>query len=116
MLYFQAAAREHGPAAACLRLAEEGIIALHVSKDVIEEINDVLFRPKIRRKFTTLTDIRVQQFLERLATTAKLVEGVARQLYFERDRKDEKYLNLALAAGTQFLVSRDKDLLDLNLE
>lgn len=30
-----------------------------------------------------------------------------------RDPKDEPYINLALAAGAAFLVSRDNDLLDL---
>ena len=30
-----------------------------------------------------------------------------------RDPDDEPYLNLALEAGAQFLVTRDRDLLDL---
>ena len=32
---------------------------------------------------------------------------------YERDPDDEPYLNLAIAAGAQYLVSRDNDLLDL---
>jgi putative PIN family toxin of toxin-antitoxin system len=38
---------------------------------------------------------------------------VPRTLTLPRDPKDEPYLNLALAVGAQYLVSRDKDLLDL---
>jgi predicted nucleic acid-binding protein len=30
-----------------------------------------------------------------------------------RDPKDERYLNLAIAVGARYLVSRDTDLLDL---
>ena len=32
---------------------------------------------------------------------------------YPRDPKDEPYVNLAVAAGLRYLVSRDKDLLDL---
>ena len=35
---------------------------------------------------------------------------------YSRDPKDEKYINLAVAAKADFLVSRDKDLLDLTTD
>ncbi len=38
---------------------------------------------------------------------------VPRHFLFERDPKDEIYVNLAIAAGGRYLVSWDKDLLDL---
>ena len=33
---------------------------------------------------------------------------------YDRDPKDEKYVNLAIAGNASFIVSRDKDLLDLD--
>lgn len=41
---------------------------------------------------------------------------MAKQFSYERDPKDEPYVNLALAAGAKYLVTRDKDLLDLMSE
>ena len=42
-----------------------------------------------------------------------LISDVPRVFTYERDPKDEPYINLALAAGAAYLVSRDKDVLDL---
>jgi predicted nucleic acid-binding protein len=42
-----------------------------------------------------------------------LIPHVPRVFVYERDPKDEPYINLAIAAGATHLVSRDKDVLDL---
>ena len=42
-----------------------------------------------------------------------MVKEVPRTFEYSRDAKDEPYLNLAIVARANFLVSRDKDLLDL---
>lgn len=70
-------------------------------------------RPRIRRKFTSLTDQLVNQFLEALERRAVLIPDVPRTFAYERDPKDEPYINLALAANATYLVTRDSDLLDL---
>ena len=38
---------------------------------------------------------------------------VARGFHFDRDPRDEPYINLAIAASASYLVSRDNDILDL---
>ena len=42
-----------------------------------------------------------------------MVRHVPRVFEYSRDPDDEPYLNLAIAARAAFLVSRDRDLLDL---
>lgn len=113
MIFLQGAARRDSPAGACLDLAEQGLIELCVSSEILAEVEDVLRRPRIRAKFPALTDDVVTAFAESILTFATLFDGVKREFALERDPKDEIYLNLACHAGAAYLVSRDNDLLHL---
>lgn len=113
MVFLQGAANPDGPAATCLRLAEEGHVELCISSDVLSEVLDVLTRPKMRLRFSALTGESVSAFLARVNRFAVVVSDVPRVVSLPRDPKDEKYLDLAVAAGAECLVSRDNDLLDL---
>lgn len=113
MVSLQATASESGPAFRCLEKFEAQEIELFVSQDILDEVQDVLTRPKLQRKFSLLTDERVSALIERLKRRATLVSRVPKVFKYERDPKDEKYINLAIAAKAQYLVSRDLDLLDL---
>ena len=112
-IYLQATVSESGPAAALMRLVDNDAITLFVSHDILEEVREVLSRPKIRQKNSTITNERVGVFLRRLAEKAALVDDVRQHFTYARDPKDEKYINLALEVTATYLVSRDKDLLDL---
>jgi len=116
MIYLQATASESSPAAALLRMMDDSIISLFVSNDILDEVRDVLSRPKIRQKNPRITDERVDALLTRLAEQGTLLESVPNHFSYERDPKDEKYINLAVEADAAYLVSRDKDLLDLMRE
>jgi putative PIN family toxin of toxin-antitoxin system len=70
----------------------------------------VLGRPKFSR---VLSQTRVTDILELLTAAAVWVEP-ANQVAECRDAKDDKYLDLAAAAGARVIVSGDKDLLVLN--
>jgi putative PIN family toxin of toxin-antitoxin system len=109
-----AAAKERSAAAACLWLASSGYIRLFLSKDVLGEVEEVLSRPKIRQAFDTLTDELVSSFLKRLRESGEFVHSVPKKFTYPRDKDDEQYVNLACAVDAHYLVSRDKDLLDLN--
>jgi len=113
MMFLQGAARRESPAGICLLLVELGAVELCISKEIVDEIRDVLTRPRIRQRFSSLTDQLVDRFLESIERKAVLVHDVPRIFEYHRDPKDEPYINLALAAGATYLVSRDKDLLDL---
>ncbi len=112
-MYLQATARRGGPAFACLELLEAGGITLFVSAYVLDEVVRVLGRADLRRKFALLTDERVGTLLTRLQTHAVLVPDVPIVFTYERDPDDAHYVNLAVAVGARYLVSRDRDLLDL---
>lgn len=109
----QAAAREKSAAAQCLNLAESSLIQMCVSREVLAEAEDVLNRPKIRTHFPDLSDEIVGAFLKRLQQLSVLVHPVPKKFSYPRDEDDEPYIDLAVAAGADFIISRDKDLLDL---
>ena len=109
----QAAAREKSVAAKCLTLAESGLIQICVSGEVLAEAEDVLNRSEVREHFPDLTDEIVGAFLKRLQNLSVLVRLVPKKFSYPRDEDDEPYINLAVAAGADFIISRDRDLLDL---
>jgi putative PIN family toxin of toxin-antitoxin system len=113
VILLQAAARATGPAGACLQAVRDGRLELVVSPAILDEVRDVLTRPKTLRKFPTLTLEAVAAFLEDVAALAVELPDVPRVFTLARDPKDEPYINLALAANARYLVSRDNDLLDL---
>jgi putative PIN family toxin of toxin-antitoxin system len=113
MLFLQGAGRPEGPARACFRLVDEDRITLCISADILAEVRDVLTRPKTMKKFPLLTPEWVESFLQKVQSKAVAVDEVPRIYALERDRKDEPYLNLALETRARYLVSRDRDLLDL---
>lgn len=109
----QAAAREKSVAAKCLNLVESGHVQLCVSREVLTEVEDVLNRPEIRMHFQDLSDEIISAFLKRLQKLSVLVRLIPKEFSYPRDEDDEPYINLAVAAGADFIISRDKDLLDL---
>src|SRR5262249_6194534 len=82
----------------------------------LDEARDVLSRPKLRAKSPRLTDETVQETFDLLSRLAQTVSDVPSLFSLPRDPDDEPYLNLALAADVDYLVTWDKDLLDLMLD
>jgi uncharacterized protein len=112
-IYLQAAARSKGVAAACLRLAENGEIVLYASSAILEEVSEVLNRPVVRKNLPELTDEAVEAFLEKLNDFVIFIKNVPPEFHLPRDVDDEDYINLAVKVRADYLVSRDRDLLDL---
>jgi uncharacterized protein len=113
MVFVQALANAKRPACACYELVRGGRLLLYVSPEIVAEVSDVLSRPKVRRKLLALTDEAVEAFLRDVLGRAALLSEVPETFRLERDPKDERYINLALASGTNDLVTWDRDLLDL---
>lgn len=113
MVFLQAAGRPDGPAFACFDHVQKLGATLWVSPAVLLEIGEVLHRPKIRKRFPRLTDWAVVEFLRQVELRSKRIEIVPEVSFYPRDPKDQPYLNLAIACNAEYLVTRDRDLLDL---
>lgn len=113
MIFLQGLISESGIAVNCFELFESGVIELFVSEEVLAEIQDVITRPKLQAKYSRLTNERAEKLIETLRTKATVIKNVPQVLNYARDPKDEKYINLAVAADAEFIISRDTDLLDL---
>ena len=112
-LFVRGIANRNSPARDALRLFFNGDISLFVSEPITREVRDVLDRPELRRKLPGINDRIVNAFLTKLEAKAILLANVPEEFHYERDPNDEMYINLAIVTNTAYLVSRDKDLLDL---
>ena len=112
MMFFMQAARPQR-VRETFQLVEEGKVTYCLSPPVLAEIRDVLTRPKHRSQFAQLTDELVSAFLQEITRRSQFIENVPEEYILARDPKDSKYINLAIAAKAQYLVTRDADLLEL---
>src|ERR1051325_9865408 len=112
-VFLQALLNPTGIAAKCKKLVENHVIVLFVSVDILREVSEVLQRPRFPMLLPHLTPERITAFLEDIKDKAIPLINVPEEYRFDRDPKDEPYLNLAIIANAKYLVSYDKDLLDL---
>ena len=101
VIYLQGLIKEKGLAVDCLELFERGAVKLLVSDEILEEIADVLTRPKLQARYSLLTKERADKLIEILKEKAKLIEKVPPRFSYPRDPKDEKYIDLAIEAGSR---------------
>ncbi len=111
--FVQSLIKESGPAVRCLEQFEQGRFSLAVSPEILAELQEVLSRSSLQQEFPLLTEEKIERLMELLLFKGTLFRKVTKRLKYPRDPNDEPYLNLAIEAGAQFLVSRDRDLLDL---
>src|SRR5207302_887721 len=91
VVFLQGAAFPHNPSGVCLRLAREGAIELFLSDSVIAEVQEVLSRPALQRKFSLLTAEYVRDLLTALVRSSTLLSSVDQLFDYVRDPKDERY-------------------------
>lgn len=84
---------------------------LILSEPVIREVVEVLRRPELSRKYRTVATRNVETILALLASAE--VVPLATIPPISRDPNDDKFLATAMAGRAQYLVSADRDLLDL---
>lgn len=57
----------------------------------------------------------MEEFFSRLRNISSELSAVPEHVALDRDAKDAPYLNLAIEGQAEYLVTRDKDLLDLRI-
>lgn len=81
-----------------------------ISKETIDELNNVLSRPKFERY---ISPSKREDFLLSFVQKSVLVE-IQEKIEECRDPKDNKFLELAISGKATVIVSGDRDLLVLN--
>src|SRR5439155_5957838 len=85
MVFLQAVGSGRGPAFGALQRFEAGDFRLFVSRELLDEVRDVLLRPGIRRKMPLLTEERIAALIERLESKAILIPDVPKRVEYPRD-------------------------------
>lgn len=99
--------------ARCVQLFRDGAVLHFISDETLSEIRDVLTRPESLHKFSAISPDDVEVFIARLLERSTLVRNVPRTFKLPRDPKDEAYVDLASFVEADYIVTNDKDLLDL---
>ena len=86
---------------------------LILSEPVLAEILEVIRRPEITAKFRSLGTLSMRVMLDNLAGAEMVEFGSIPRVC--RDPEDDKFLATAQAAGAEYLVSEDRDLLDIGV-
>jgi len=104
--------RPQGRTGQVLAHLRHGRYTLLTSQAALEELVDVLMRPRIRDRYGLTAD-DVESLLALMLLRAELVVP-HRSLAVCRDPKDDKFLEIAIAGAADLIVSGDKDLLTLH--
>lgn len=94
-----------------LRAWQRGAFQLVLSPQILDEMGRALFYEKLR-KARWMTEEEVVSLLRSLAQESLLVPGRVR-VAVSRDPEDDKFLEAAIEARAHYVVTGDKDLLDL---
>ena len=105
VVFLQGVGRRGNAARKCLNLVDDGTVQLCLSRDVLAEIDDVLHRPEILRRFPLIDSEDSQTLLRTARNKALLLADVPKAFRLPRDPDDEPYTNLAIAADAKFLVT-----------
>jgi len=94
-----------------LRAWQRGAFELVLSPQILDEMARALFYERIR-KFRWMSEDEVLTLHQYLAGESVLARGKA-SVKASRDPEDDKFLAAAVEAQADYVVSGDKDLLDL---
>lgn len=87
---------------------KDGVFTLILSKEMLEELIDVLSRPRLGIDFA-----EIKNLLHFIKTRATMVE-VTKDIKACRDHSDDIVLEATVSTNANVIVSNDNDLLELN--
>jgi putative PIN family toxin of toxin-antitoxin system len=95
-----------------LAKAENGEARLYTSRILLDELQDILGRPKLTKR-VGLTGLGIAEMVASYRRVATVKRAKPLDRTFSRDPDDDHVIACALAARADFLVSGDGDLLSL---
>lgn len=101
-----------GNEAELFRKIERGEALLFVSKEILQEIEEVIKRPKFKKVMNTV-GLTPDQIIQKIISVSRIVIGPKLRISVCRDKEDNKFLECAENAKAHFIISGDKDLLSL---
>jgi putative PIN family toxin of toxin-antitoxin system len=111
-ILIRAVIRPRGTVGPVLLRLRQGEYTLLYSRPLLEELIDVLNRPRIREKYR-LNDLDIQTVVGLILLRGEAV-APTEQIAACRDPKDDKFLEVAVAGRADVIVSGDKDLLTMH--
>jgi putative PIN family toxin of toxin-antitoxin system len=96
-----------------LRFAAQGAFALYLSDAIVAETARVLVTSTRNRSRYNYTEEDVALFCRTILGLATMVTNVPEVRGVVRDPNDDVIVASGIAAGAEYLISRDKDLLSL---
>ena len=101
-----------GKPAEIIKAAEQSRVVIFVSEEIVAEISRVLTYPKIRRIYLD-SELSRETFIQTVMRIAKFVK-VSKKLDVVREHSaDNKFVECALAAGADYIVTGDKHLINV---
>lgn len=105
--------RENGVSRKLLHEAQAGKFIICLAEEILEEAGRVLLEyPRIRKRYQ-YSDEAVAEYVELLRVVAQLVTALPKIKAVERDPNDDMIIACGVKAKAQYIVTRDKDLLDI---
>jgi uncharacterized protein len=98
-----------------LTLCDQRNILILLSRALLAEYRRVLGAPEIVRRNPAISGDAVELVLRRLRYVGEHTARPGARFRFDRDRRDEPVLELAIAAAATHIITNDKDLLSLPL-
>ncbi len=96
-----------------LQAWRDGRFLLILSEEIIEEVKDVLNRPRIRDKYQHLTQATIGRLINLLQHHSILVPGELDLAVVQRDPDDDKVIIAAVEGRAEYIVAGDADLVNL---
>lgn len=101
-----------GKPAEVVRAAEDGKVCIVTSEEIIGEISQVLNYPKLRKVYQD-AGLRHENLIEAVLKVVKFVKVTEKVNVVVEHPADDKFIECALAAGADYIVSGDKHLLKI---
>jgi putative PIN family toxin of toxin-antitoxin system len=106
-------ARPGGASHELLRFAAQGAFTLHLSPAIVREIERVLLTTTRLRDHYDYGDDDVGIYIKNLTVLAEMTAEITDVPRIVRDPNDDMIIACALAVDADYIVTRDRDLLDL---